>query len=148
MRIETYSDKYQDDVLRIVENFHKESISEFDELIDIDSIRDTIRNFKDEQSESCFLLIIDEVCQGMLFGVEYASMINKNRIFQEIIWYVNPEFRSHGVKLLKIVENVLRERGVGIMIMAVMENSKTDKIKDFYIRLGYRPMEVHYVRKL
>ena len=148
MKVEAYSDKYFLDVVRIINNFHKESIGEYDCLFDPNAVIETIKTHERTNSGNAFLLIIDNVCEGILYGTQFKSMINDKITFQEIIWYVNKPFRSHGVTLLREVEKMLKSSGVSSMIMAVMENSKTEKIKRFYERLGYKPMEVHYVRNL
>ena len=148
MRVETYSDCYLDDVVRIVENFHRESIGEYDALFDANSLIETIKHEAVNNSGNGYLLIVDEVCQGIIFGVKVKSLTNGKTMFQEIIWYVNEPFRRYGVILLRHVEKILKSEGIGIMIMAVMENSKAEKIKAFYERLGFKKMETHYVRSL
>lgn len=148
MRIETYTAKYFKEVAGLVENFHKEAIGAYDDLYDVNALMTAISNLSDEQLKNAFLLIIDDVCQGIFFGMEYQSMTSGKRIFQELIWYVNEKFRRHGVRLLRKVDEDLKARGINLMITAVLENSKTEKIKSFYERMGYRPMEVHYIKSL
>ena len=148
MRIETYSDRYYLDVMRLVENFHNEAASEYLGVFDAESLINTIKGLKDSNAKNAFLLIVDDVCQGIMAGIEFNSMASNRRIWQEVIWYVSPKFRRYGVRLLKKSEEILKSNGFNIMIMAVLENSKTEKIKSFYERLGFKPMEVHYVRNL
>jgi len=145
VRVETYSDRYFLDVVKLVENFHHEAVGEYDDLLDPDSVIETI---KSSDHENAFLLTIEGACQGILFGVTFKSLINGGTVFQEIIWYVNEPFRRYGVRLLHEVEKLLKSRGVSIMIMAVLENSKTEKLKSFYELLGFKKMETHYVRSL
>ena len=147
-RVEFYSDSHYLDVVRLVKNFHKEAVSEYDNIFDPETLIETIQKLKETNSNNAFLLIVDGVCEGILAGFETKSMINGNRIFQEIIWYVNAPYRRHGISLLKTAEKSLKSSGISIMIMAVLENSKTEKIKKFYERLGYKPMEAHYMRSL
>lgn len=147
-RVETYSDQYFADVVQLVENFHKEAVGEYDELFDPHALIETIKSMKEPNGHNAFLLIVNNSCQGILAGAEYKSLLNNKRIFQEIIWYVNAPFRRYGVYLLNEVQKTLKLNGIGIMIMAVLENSKTEKIKSLYDRLGFKPMEVHYVRTL
>ena len=148
MIIENYSDLYYLDVLKLVDNFHKEAINEYDDVFDAHSVINTIVGFNGKNSHNAFLLIINGSCQGLLAGIDYQSMTSGRSVFQEVIWYVNKSFRRYGLRLLNEAEKRLKERGVSIMIMAVLENSKTQKIKKLYDRLGYKPMEVHYVRNL
>lgn len=148
LKIETYQDRYSGDLLKLAENFHKESIGEYDAMFDPEAVIKTIEANKATNAENCFLLVINGVCQGVLFGVSFNSMTSGEPIFQEIIWYVNEPFRRYGIKLLKEAEKRLKLRNIKIIIMAVMENSKTEKLKAFYTRLGFRPMETHFVRNL
>ena len=146
--VETYTDRYFLDIVKLVENFHKESLGEYDEIFDPHALIQTIQAMKDTQAQNAFLLVVNGSCQGILAGAEYKSMMNGKRIFQEIIWYVNVPFRRYGVALLKHAQNILKSNGISIMIMAVMENSKTEKIKSFYERLGFKPMEVHFMKDI
>lgn len=148
MRIEAYSDKYYPQVLSVIENFHAEAVGDYVGLFEPESATDTIKLFDGENASNAFLLIVDDVCQGVFAGMEYKSMTSGGRIFQEIIWYVNKDFRGQGVRFFKEVENILKSRGISLIIMAVLENSKTIKIKRLYEILGYRPMEVHYIKNL
>ena len=140
-----YSDKYQADVVRLVQEFHRESLHEYDDIFNPEAVLDIITKQKENNAGNCFLLIVDGICHGMLFGMMTPSMVNGSPMFQEIIWYVSERYRRYGIKLLRYVEKVLKERNCGILIMAVMENSKTAKLKRFYERLGFKKMETHFV---
>ena len=145
MRVETYSDRYLQDVVRLIEAFHKEAVAEYDSEISSEALLETI---KAGNPENCFLLIVDDACQGLIYGIRVRSHLNGKTIFQEVMWYVSKPYRRYGVRLLRKVENILLLENVCVIIMVVLENSKTDKLKAFYQRVGYRPMETHYVRNL
>jgi hypothetical protein len=131
--------------MKLVENFHKEAVGEYDDVFSPDAL---IAAIKRADPKDAFLLLVEDVCHGILFGARYNSPTSGREIFQEIIWYVNEPFRRYGVRLLKEAEKMLQLSGTSIMIMAVLENSKTEKLKSFYERLGFRKMETHYVRSL
>ena len=145
MKVEQYSDKYFLDVMSLIKSFHEEAVSEYDAEFDPEAAIETI---KTADHANAFLMIIEDRCQGILYGTRLRSPNNGKDIFQEVMWYVSPAFRRYGVRLLREVEKILKSSGVSIMIMAVLENSKADKIKDFYERLGFKAMETHYVRSL
>jgi hypothetical protein len=145
MIIETYTDKYYNDVATIINNFYKEAIQYYDIGLDKDKLMHTIVNFK---RDNAFLMIIDGKCQGILAGLESPSMLNKKRIFQELIWYVNEPFRSYGVMLLSKVQKLLKNRGFDTLIMTVLEDSKPEQLKRFYTRMGFKHFETHYIRSL
>lgn len=148
MNVENYSDKYFLDVVRLVEQFHAEAVNEYEALFDAGSLISTIKENKLDNSKNCFLLILDGKCRGIIYGARAKSPISGQMIFQEIIWFVEKPFRRWGVTLLNGVENMLKSQGISIMIMAVLENSKTEKLKRFYARLGYKPIETHFMRAL
>lgn len=148
MIIETYTDKYYDDVVEIVKNFYTEAIQYYDIGLDVEVLAETIATLKQTDKGNAFLMIVDGKCQGLLAGVEAPSMLNTKRIFQEVIWYVNETYRMHGITLLKKVEAILRTQGFNKMIMAVLECSKTDKLKAFYEKMGFKKFETHYLKEL
>ena len=129
-------------------NFHAESLHEFDEIFDPSAVIETITRLEGEQAENAFLLIIDGKCEGILFGIEISSLFNKKKIFQEMIWYINQEHRSNGIRLLKYVQGALAERGFNTFIMALMENSHAQTLGAFYERMGFKLMERNYVKSL
>lgn len=145
MRIETYSDKYVDDITQIIKNFHEEAIKDYACTLDPDAVLQTIRT---ADKQNVFLLVDPNgKAQGILYGNRY-KLPTGGEAFQEVIWYVNTTYRTSGISLLRYVEKHLKSIGVSIMIMVALENSKTDKLHRFYERLGYRPMETHFVRTL
>ena len=145
--VEPYSDKHFLDIVKLVESFHAEAVGEYDGF-DADTLIETIKGQAATSTGNCFLLVDDFGCHGILFGVRFKSLISEKIIFQELIWYVKKEYRRSGISLLRFAENRLKESGVNSIIMAVLENSKTDKLKDFYGRLGYKPMETHFIKEL
>ena len=148
MHIEKYSDKYYLDVVEIVDNFHREALSAYDGDLDKEVLKQTVVSIGNSAPENAFLLIVDDKCQGILAGVEIASLLNKKRIYQELLWYMNEPFRSHGVRLLKYVQKTLKQMGFDTIIMALMTNSKAEKIERLYKAMGYRPFEAHYIKAL
>jgi len=142
MRVERYSGRYFLDVLHLVENFHNEAVGEFDHLIDVNAVVQTIES---ADKKNAFLLIVDDACQGILYGTRIRSHMNGGEIFQEVMWYVNPSFRGLGVKMFSEVCQLLKSEGVNSIIMVVLENSKKEKLKKLYEDvLHLKPMETHY----
>ena len=146
--VENYSDEYRDAVLGIVQRFHAEALSEYQPEFDAEAVLGMITKLAPDNSSNAFLLIVDGQCVGLLAGVESPAMFAKGRIFQELIWYVDERFRRYGVQLFKKVKNMLHDNGFAFMIMAVLENSKCEKIQRFYKALGFKPMESHWVRAI
>ena len=144
MRVEVYSDQYFLDVVRLIEKFHKEYLTDFFGNTSKDVISETIERYK----TLTFLLINEKSCIGVLAGVEIKSKLNKERYFQEIIWYVEAPYGRYGFFLIDQVNQILKSDGFNSIIMSVLESSKTLKIKRIYGRMGFKPMETHYMRSI
>ena len=145
MTIEHYSEGHYQSVLDLIKNFHAEAVGTYDGMFDPEAVSATIR---DGDHNNCFLVLKEGKAQGILYGVVVPSMTSNWVMFQELIWYINKPFRKYGLKLLREAERMLKLRDINVMIMAVLENSKTEKLKRFYERIGYKPMETHYMRTL
>lgn len=146
--IEPYSDKYLDDVIEITRNFHAEAIKDYEQYIDESTFVDTVTKFRDQNARHSFLLVVDEKCQGVLSGFECKTTYNGKRVFQELVWYVNAPYRKYGVILLRKAEEFAKTEGFDAMVMSLLENSKSDKLKTFYNRMGFKPMETHFIKDL
>ena len=147
MRVEQYSDRYFLDVVKLVENFHKETLGKYDSDLDPAALIETIRR-ESYDSRNVFLLILGNRCEGILAGHEFKSMINHTKIFQEYIWYTNKPFGKYGIRLIKEVQKILKSRGVNAIILSILEAPISVKLKRIYNRLGYKHLETHFVRAL
>jgi len=149
MNLETYDDKYYDDIIHLIEQFQKDAVSEgLGELFEAKTMTDHFKQFKGPRSDGVFLMVIDGVCRGILYGVYVKSVMTDKQMFQEIIWYVLKEYRDHTRPFLELVENRLKSQGINDMILIVLENAKANKLKRFYESKGYRPIETHMIRTL
>ena len=144
MTIETYQDSRKDEVISLIREFYDESLIEYGMKINIDMLCDSIEKYRHHS----FLLIVDGKCVGLFAGFEVMSPISDEKIFHEVIWYVKKEYRLKGVYLLNWAMKILKEEGFNSMVMVVMHNSKLEKIARLYERLGFIPMETHYIKKL
>jgi len=144
MTIEPYTDKYHDDIHRLIKDFHKESLDEYGLGFNEQALERTIEALKYE----AYLVIVDGIPQGLLAGKEVATPSSDEKIWHEMVWYVTKPFRKYGIKLLKTVRAHLRNRGFAAMVMVHMHNSKSDKLARLYERLGFTPMETNYIGRL
>jgi GNAT superfamily N-acetyltransferase len=77
----------------------------------------------------------------------YGFFFNKNhRTGHELFWWVEPEQRGHGLKLLKALEEWARDRGAQSFQMGGMRALKN--LDNIYKRVGYEPSESIYRKKL
>ena len=144
MIVESYTDKYYDDIVQLSYNFYKEAFKDFCVDFKEEDIKDSI----DKCKAQGFLLIKEGKVEGVLAGIESSNPMSDDRVFQEVIWYVNQPYRKYGVFLLHKAEQLLKERGFTVCIMACLHNSMTDKLFKFYQKVGYQPIETHFIRRI
>ena len=125
----------------LIKNFYDEALGEFGIKFELDVVLRTLEEYK----RNVFLLIINDKAEGILAGKEVKTPISDERLWHELIWYVNKSYRKGGVLLLRQVQRILKDEGYNEMIMVLMANSKADKLARFYERLGFREMEKHYI---
>lgn len=148
MNIEHYSSKYYKDCLELVTEFYEEYLSQFGSELNQKSIENTIRGFEGENNENSFLLIIDERCVGVIAGISLNDPLNEKKIFQEILWYVRSPYGKYGFWFISQVENRLKDRGFGSIVMAVLTSPKEERIKTVYQTMGYKKLETHYIKPI
>lgn len=144
MQIVGYDPKYDTEILELVKEFHEESLKEYDTNIDMETITKQINIYKD----TGYLLIQENRCVGLMAGMPVNSPVNNEKVYQEIMWYVKKADRKSGVFMLREIERILKASGYAYIIMALVHNSKAEKLHKFYTRMGYKPIETHFMRRL
>lgn len=146
MIIERGSKERYNDALELVRNFHREALSEYALKID----NEALIKFFDKCVEQSFLLIdkVTNKCQGIIAGQEITNPVSGEKIFQETIWYVNESFRHYGVFLFNQAQEILKQEGYNAIIMVCLANAKALKLFKLYERMGFVPLEYHFVRRL
>lgn len=81
---------------------------------------------------------------GMIGVIATFHPYSGKPVMSEMFWYVEPESRGAGVRLLRAVEGWAREKGIEDSIMI----SPSPKVSAFYQRLGYEPLEEQFIKKL
>lgn len=81
---------------------------------------------------------------GMFGFVVYDHFMSGERVAGEVFWWVEPEARGDGVKLLRTAEQEARNAGAKAMQMIAPD----EHVAGFYARLGYIPVEMTYQRSL
>jgi hypothetical protein len=139
-----YSEKYHDDIIELCREFVKDTLSEYSFKMQEEVIDNTIKTC----INNVYCYIKDDKCVGVLAGVLCNAFTDKDAAFHEVIWYMKKGYRRYGVKLYRHVETVLKMCGIKRIVMALMCNSKQDKLDKFYKRLGYKPFEVQYYKEI
>jgi GNAT superfamily N-acetyltransferase len=99
--------------------------------------------------------------QGYIFGLFHNSffvgglgMIVYNDIndgalvASEAFWYVHPQHRGNGLRLLFHAQKVAKELACKRLTMIHLLNATGDKLSPLYARLGFKPIETHYLKDL
>lgn len=81
---------------------------------------------------------------GMLGAVRFDHPMSGQRTVSEMFWWVDPEARGDGVRLLKRMEQWATEHGAERVMMI----APSLEVGRLYHRLGYHATETSYVRHL
>ena len=81
---------------------------------------------------------------GMIVVMICPHPFSGERIAYEVVWWVDPEARGDGVRLLRAAEKFGKDSGAKKMNMV----APNDKVAHFYERLGYEKVEVAFQRSL
>ncbi len=144
MIVERGTKEFYGEALELVRAFHKEALSEYALKID----EENLLKFFDKCVEQSFFLLINGKCEGVIAGQEITNPVSGEKTFQEAIWYVNEPYRKYGVHLFYKAQEILKADGFTAIIMVCLANSKTDKLIKLYERMGFVPMEYHFIRRL
>jgi GNAT superfamily N-acetyltransferase len=90
---------------------------------------------------------VDGVVVGMIAAFPIEEPIGRQRLVDELAWWVEPDYRrgSIGPRLLGALEKWARQKGLTLCKMIAPVESDVGR---FYARLGYRPVETAYVKRL
>lgn len=81
---------------------------------------------------------------GMLGAIAFKHPMSDELVASEMFWWIEPETRGSGVKLLRTAENWASQLGARRFIMI----APTERVGQFYERVGYERVETSYQRKL
>jgi GNAT superfamily N-acetyltransferase len=85
-----------------------------------------------------------DVVIGMIGLARFAHPISGEMTVGELFFWVEPEHRGHGLRLLRRAEAWAREqRATAIQLIA-----PTSEVGALYLRLGYTPLEISYQKEL
>ncbi len=81
---------------------------------------------------------------GMIAMLAYDHPFSGERIAFEVVWWVDPEARGDGLRLLRAAEEWARDQGIKKMQMI----APNERVGVLYQRLGYLPVETSFQRSL
>lgn len=86
----------------------------------------------------------DETLVGMIGCLCYPHVLSGVRVCGELVWWVEPEHRGIGLRLLDDAEQWARDHGALEMHMV----APTVDVERIYARRGYTPLERTFTRAL
>ena len=89
------------------------------------------------------LLLVEE--HGVIGAILFKHPFSGELVVSETFWWVDPEHRGAGIRLMREAERWAMERGARKMQMGEPAGSEMAK---FYERAGYAPIEATYQREL
>lgn len=91
---------------------------------------------------------VEGVPVGAIGGMWYPDPYSGRTIAMEFFWYVRPEHRGYGTKLL----NAFEEWAAGVpadeVRMVHLQHSMPEKLAVLYRRRGYAPIETHWGKRM
>lgn len=144
INIVPYGQEFRAPLSKLIKTFHEDTLGEYG-LVMTD---ETIEKFEDTMGASTFVMLDDGKPIGLIAGQVVSQIMSNKKVYQEFIWYVDKDHRSHGAKLLIHLENWCAENDIDQIVMAFMHNSQPDRLMKFYERMGYRPMETHLIKEV
>lgn len=86
--------------------------------------------------------------RGGLGYIVSEDLHSPTKIAVETFWFVPPECRGEGVKLVVAFEEMARLNGCAKAAMIHMEDSYPKELELLYRRRKYKLIERHYVREI
>lgn len=125
--------------------------SKFNEIVDLDekSLRKTYKGLLENPKGIVKILDIDGQSRGVIGSFIIPFYLNYNyHICQEIIWWIDPEYRGHGKAMLEETEKKAKVLGAKMMVMVSLESFKPKIIERFYKSNNYILVEHNFVKEL
>lgn len=128
----------------LVKRFFDESIGLFGFDISSENVLALIQhNYK-----TSFVAELEGAPIGIIGGVIETGVGTNDKIFHEVIWYVNEEYRRYGIKLLHHLEKWCRENEIKFVVMCNMGNLNDEKLERVYKSFGYKLFEKQYIKEV
>ena len=134
----------KDSVVALIEKFHDESLAHHGISTDVKQMTEVFYALR----HTSFVMEADGGIIGVFAGRIICSNLDRELVYEEMMWYMIPTRRTHGVEFLRFVEKQVKESGINKMVIAHLCDATGDRLENYYTHLGYKPLEVHYIREL
>lgn len=99
---------------------------------------------------ACIMVYIDssKKPRGIIGGTLTTCLMTNEPIAQEAFWWTEPELRGTpaGLRLLTAWWNYMAAKGAVRVYVGNLMEVEHEAMARLYTRLGFRPLETHYVR--
>lgn len=86
----------------------------------------------------------DGKLDGMIGFLLFDHPLSGEKTASEIFWWVEPEARGTGIRLLHTMKRAAKQSGAVKMQMI----APSPEVAEIYLRLGYLPIETHFQKSL
>jgi len=136
-----------DELLGLYKRFHAEVQESYGIPFDEDTLMERIAGII--QNHVGWVMEEEGKLVGVMGGIVTSMLFDKNtKVFMEVSWYVTPEFRRHGMKMLETAQKYCMDLKVQRMIIGHMGNADRDRFEKVYARKGFELFEQHYIKEL
>lgn len=136
-----------------VEDFEKIAVAFFDEsrqqgTLHFNSFLGSWRGLMNTGTAVMFGMFADERMVGTIGAIIAPNLFTSGVIASELFWYVLPEHRAHGLRLLFDLIAWADDLGVDSLLMGHLHIAVSERLEAVYGRLGFTKLETLYVRNL
>lgn len=85
---------------------------------------------------------------GAIGLLVYQDINDGELVMQEAFWFVSPESRGFGIRLLKKAEEIAKMINVKRFVMTHLLNNYADQLSRLYPRMGFKALEINYIKHL
>jgi GNAT superfamily N-acetyltransferase len=102
------------------------------------------------RDQGCIIFNQDEKggINGAIGLLVYQDINDGELVMQEAFWFVSPESRGFGLRLLKKAEEIAKMINVKRFVMTHLLNGYADKLSRLYPRMGFKALEINYIKHL
>jgi GNAT superfamily N-acetyltransferase len=138
-------------ILDMIYKFGKDAYPQFE--LEDHKIAELVRTFLEDSGTSHIIILAcddDNQPVGMVAGACHETMFNSERLAHEMMWWMEPEFRTSKIalELQSAFEFWAKKVGATWVQMSSVETEYADRLDKFYKRKGFVPLERGYLKKV
>ena len=126
----------------LLASYKKELGDSFNYKVDFNKVKEVVLD------NYSYGLFDNDKFVGILCGQINESFLGYESIYQVMLWYVADGYNVSGLYFFKYVERALKKVGVKKVVMSHAALEDNSRMQLLYNKLGYRPIEVQYIKEL